>query len=120
MKALALALIEAAAWLERHDGDWSVDVYAYNNTVTISQWVSEQYDYDTETTVSAVDRMAALRREIGGTWDKNTTSYEFSLTHNVTENLMVKLSVSREAACTPRVVGTEEVEVRDYDACPKK
>lgn len=123
----ALSMVSAAAWLIAHSGDgestWSVDVKSYDGTVVISQWLydSGDYDYESESySISAVDNMVALRKSLGGVWDKVTNDYEFALTQEVAPNVTVKLSVSRKAACELKVVGTETVEVKDYDACPTK
>jgi len=113
---VAIALCRAAAFIGTHEGDWSVSI-GYD-TVELSTWVYETYEGGE--TVSSVDRMAQIRKSIGGKWDKHTTSYDFSLTHSLGDNVSIKLSVSRSAACTPRVVGTETVEIPDYSDVPTK
>lgn len=119
MNDLSIALMEAAAWLMHREDwrEWRVDIQSYDCTATIQQWIYEDYGDDGN---SAVENMAAKRRAIGGQWQKETTNYEFALTQSVSDNLTIKLSVSRDAACTPRVVGQETVEVSDYSNCPKK
>lgn len=115
---IALALISAAAWLIQHeDEDWGVGVNRYKGTVTISCWVYVGYEYPDgeEIEIPAVDRLAAIRKSLGGKWEKNMDDYELSLSQEVAPNVTVKLSISRSEACEPKVIGTETVEVIDYD-----
>ena len=52
--------------------------------------------------------MRQVCKRIGGKWDKHTTSYDFELSRSVqcgTESVDVTVVTSREAVCTPRVVG---------------
>ena len=88
----------------------------------------EAYTYVTMGTSSITiggltkDLMVKLRRAIGGKWDKYVSDYNLTLInrHSAPHCTTIELTIPRNEACTPRVIGTEKVEVRDYDNVPYK
>ena len=124
-KDKALSLIAAASFIgSRPEGEY-YSVSMFSSNVVIESYIGEESDYDSDhgeyvTTKSAVEVMADLRKAIGGTWDKQTNDYYFTLTREIAPKVTVKLLVARSEACTPKVVGSETVEVKDYDSCPTK
>lgn len=105
----AIALLDAARWIWRHeDDDTSYSVNVSYSGLEITSYLSN------------VEEMASTRKAIGGKWNKDTTEYYFKLKQIISDNLTVVLAVPREAACEPKVVGQETIEVKDYDNCPTK
>lgn len=103
----SLALIIAAAFIgQQETEDWYITV-SYDNVVI------SRYFYD-------LGDMTAERRRQGGKWDKITTEAYFTLSQSIGDKVKVDLETARNTACTPRVVGTETVEVKDYSAVPSK
>jgi hypothetical protein len=106
-KETATALFTAARFIGRQeDNDWYISVN-YNGVVI------SRYFYD-------IGGMTTARRNLGGKWDKVTSEAYFSLVQIIGENVKVELQTARNTACTPRVVGTETVEVKDYSSVPTK
>jgi hypothetical protein len=106
-------MIEAAAWVSaRPDSEyWSISVNTYkekNDTIVIDYWCY------------SVEALNETRKSLGGKWDKEANDYSFDTTKRIGEYVTVKLSVPREEACKPKVIGQETVEVKDYANCPTK
>lgn len=110
---IAQSLITAAGIIGVLESEeWVVSI-DYNG-VTITRYF---YDYNDN---NPVEEMNTVRRTLGGKWDKVTTEYDFTLRKQMGDDVTLQLQTSRKAACTPRVVGTETVEVKDYSNVPTK
>ena len=73
--------------------------------------------------------MARVCKELGGKWDKGSDEYNFHMTRRLGVPQAtsrghgynrVRVEADREKVCTRKVVGTETVEVPDYDNAPKR
>lgn len=68
--------------------------------------------------------MARVCKELGGKWDKGiVTRTTFHMTRRLGQENgynRVRVEADRERVCTRKVVGTETVEITDYDNAPTK
>lgn len=107
--------------------DFSYDTMRKNDPDTAYEdltWADVQVSLTIGITISvfgpnAASLMDKVRRLIGGKWDKQTDSFSYSLTQTV-QGCKITIQAERELVCTARIVGTETVEVPDYDNMPKK
>lgn len=72
------------------------------------------YSWDVDDVPTAV---AAIRRALGGTWDKRTDDLAGQMEFTRDE---FKISVQREAVCVRRVVGEETVTLPAVEARPER
>jgi len=75
------------------------------------------YFFDsTQNQESVKSSMLAIRRLLGGKWNKNVRDNYFDLER--TDGLKIQLTTFRESVCVKRVVGTKEIEEPVYDYAP--
>jgi len=121
VNALADRLTTAAAYVAQLPDDLpdpTVACPSHNDIIDVRWHLS--------TTVRVEDQrtaVAAIRRAIGGTWDKQGQSNTIWLTHTVTfEDVRVELTIfaDREQVCRRVVTGTETVTVPAVEAQPER
>lgn len=80
--------------------------------------------YGIEITVSGPNpapMMRRIRRAVGGTFDKEATSYSFTLRQERDDAInSIRITSSRENVCTPKVVGKEEKVIPAVEAQPER
>lgn len=108
-QALAASLREVADLLEAHpdlESPISID----------PQWDGR---LELRWHVYSPDAMSAIRKAIGGKWEKKVVGDHFALTHEA-EALSFWVQSKRKTVCTLRVIGTETVTVPAVEAQPER
>lgn len=108
----AARLRAAAALIEQHPDIPAPMVTAYTSGAVELDWFVNHGDDQRVT-------MQAIRRALGGAWDKTTSAAYFNLTTE-RDGLQLSILADREEVCTRRVVGTEVVTVPAVEAQPER
>jgi hypothetical protein len=66
--------------------------------------------------VQSADALATRVRDLGGSWEKGTDESYFELTRSFGPRVSYQVFATRANVCERVVVGTEEVEVKEYPA----
>lgn len=104
-------LLAAAEFLDAHPDLPRPFVTIYPSGTTNIAWYLDDDDQ--------VDQARAIRRTIGGTWDKSTSDTTLYLRQR-RDGLDLTVSCDRDAACVRRVVGVEAVTIPAVEAQPEQ
>lgn len=116
----------AAAWLAKNDEalvasiglcDYAADDWAGFGSIDADSLTIYVYGERQR------ERVAELIAAVGGKWDKDVSGTQLQLSQIIAGSFRVRLWIDRDQVCVAKVVGTEEVEVTDYEAVgelPKK
>lgn len=90
-------------------------VFAYSNGTVEVTWQVLHDEAETQ-----LPTMLAVRRAIGGQWEKKPWGDRFDISQQVNDWLTVEVYAHRDVVCTRRVVGTEQFTVPAVEAQPER
>lgn len=112
-KAIATNAIAMNITAQIRDGiELAENVYIYvqaNYPSEIDVTINYSYGDDDDDNGAVLKTITAIRKLLGGKWDKDTSYNQFQLTRDLGDGLILIVGAPRKLVCERRVVGTETV-----------